>query len=538
MLNTICFRVSVTLLILSTTLAHAYNWNENDPLPIDGLSNPYALKSVDLKDANRAGRLHALNYPVTVTGALLPYQPTLKMFDRFFGSLDKLGELLGLNSYPEKEGEGPYFIPFKDGARPDVRMGVSILETKKGKGISFSCAACHSASLFGRQVLGMTNRFPKANKMFVDGKKGINAINSNFFQATTGASDDETAMFKETKNNLRSVEARPPRALGLDTSLAHVALSLSHRSQDEWATKTAQNATHPRREPLRSFVADSKPAVWWNVKYKNKWLLDGSVVSGNPIYTNILWNEIGRGTDLKELKSWLDANPETIAELTTAVYQSEPPLLTDFIDPTQIDMAAAKRGEVIFEKQCSRCHGTYEKGWSSSQSLSLAEQMKTVKVNYFAQTPIVDVGTDPQRRQAMDSLLQLNDLQISRDSGIKIVTQPGYVPPPLIGIWARYPYFHNNSAPTLCDVLSPVKMRTKEYLAREAVSLKDDFDQDCNGYPRKTIWPADKLSEKFFDTRREGQSNVGHEQMLLNDEGREKLSTQQKEDLIRYLQLL
>ena len=50
-----------------------------------------------------------------------------------------------------------------------------------------------------------------------------------------------------------------------------------------------------------------------------RWLLDGSVVSGNPVYTNLIWNEIGRGTDLKELEAWLDKNQKTVDEITAAV---------------------------------------------------------------------------------------------------------------------------------------------------------------------------------------------------------------------------
>ena len=47
------------------------------------------------------------------------------------------------------------------------------------------------------------------------------------------------------------------------------------------------------------------------------------MVAGNPILTNLLWNEIGRGTDLKELLSWVAKNKNKVDELTTAVFSSE-----------------------------------------------------------------------------------------------------------------------------------------------------------------------------------------------------------------------
>ena len=47
-----------------------------------------------------------------------------------------------------------------------------------------------------------------------------------------------------------------------------------------------------------------------------------------------------------------------------------------------------------------------------------------------------------------------NRLKIFKDNGISLEPHPGsYVPPPLVGIWARWPYMHNNSS---CSVLHPL----------------------------------------------------------------------------------
>ncbi|PIS12006.1 MAG: hypothetical protein COT73_00850 [Bdellovibrio sp. CG10_big_fil_rev_8_21_14_0_10_47_8] len=521
--------------------AQALTWSENEPLPQMGENNPYHLSEEQVLSGVRQGRLHALHYPVKVTGTVIPYEPLRKIMDRYFGGLEALGRRMGLHSYPETEGQGPYFVPFKDGVWSSEQMGLTRLNTKYGDGLTFSCAACHSANLFGRRVLGMSNRFPRANDLFLKGKKVLRLLDSHLFQAVSGASRDEISMYLETKENLRSVEPKKPQSLGLDTSLAHVALSLSHRRLDDWATKDSQQAKHPRAEILRSSVGDSKPAVWWNVKYKNKWLLDGSVVSGNPIYTNILWNEIGRGTDLHELKNWLDENPQVIQDLTTAVYQSEPPLITDFFDQSHFDLSSMKRGQTLFQNHCAKCHGQYQKAWdhAGADKLPWQEQFKTLSLQYFTQTPVINIGTDDHRRKAMSSLVQLNELEISKEMGIFIKEQPGYVPPPLLGIWARYPYLHNNSVASLCDLLTPSAKRPKFYLAREANDTGEDFDFSCNGYPVVSRPnSAQRRSEFYFDTRREGLSNQGHDQMLLNAQGQEIFSAANKKDLIRFLQTL
>ncbi len=537
-------------LYLTTSFLFAVDWTKQVPYPLDGRANPYQLSEADLAKSIRAGRLHSLNYPVETSGMLLPYHPIKnfidektknpfrlfieKMFSSFtqFHSYSEMMAWVGLHEYPDQEGEGPYFVPFANGTKPDYRMGETLIQTKLGTAMTIGCAECHSANLFGKRIIGLTNRFPRANEFFLYGVKGIGLSNSYFFKDATGATEGERLLFKRAKDNAIFIESKKPAALGLDTSLAHVAMSLSHRALDEFATKDAKVARSPREEPLRNFVSDSKPGVWWNIKYKNRWLLDGSVVSGNPIFTNLIWNEIGRGSDLQELEKWLDQNDQIVRDLTTAVTASEAPAVTDFFDPTRIKLDSAKRGELLFRSSCTGCHGQYEKAWNLPQAslLSQIELLKTTKVFYHQQTPVVDVGTDPNRYLSVASLLQLNQLSISKKNGIVIEQQKGYVPPPLVGIWARWPYFHNNSAPNLCAVISIAADRPKKFWVGEANNQEQDFDFECNGYPIKNVPAEWKQSNRLFDTSKSGLANTGHEIANFTDS--------EKKDLIQFLQTL
>tara|TARA_B100000749_G_C18450098_1_gene475995 strand:- start:26535 stop:28232 length:1698 start_codon:yes stop_codon:yes gene_type:complete len=564
----------VLLIALTTPLfgwANSQLWEEGYPTPINGLSNPYNLDDAELEEHVRQGRLHGLNYPVEVTGILLPYEPMRRALSAegpskikkwlqrqmqkytSWNDFDDMTAWLGLHSYPEEEGEGAYFVPFKDHEAPSTRMGISFLERHDSQGFTISCAACHSANLFGRKVMGMTNRFPRANEFFVIGKKGFRRVLPSMFKFGTGATRREKKMYKESRKNIKYVEARNPVALGLDTSLAHTALSLSQREKDEYASKKgwlldvpedeAEVFKRGREERLRHFVADSKPQPWWIVKYKNKWLADGSVVAGNPILTNLLWNEIGRGTDLKELETWIETNEDTvIKELTTAVFNAPAPKMTDFFDESHFDIARAQRGQRLFENRCSRCHGEYEKAWDLPEAwqLSKSEQLLTTEVRYPEQTPIKNVGTDPQRWQGMTSLEQLNDLALSKKYGIKVKAQNGYVPPPLVGIWARWPYLHNNSIPNLCALFTPPSERPETYYSGEALNPQHDFDSQCNGYPLGELTPETwKTAEHLYDSRKPGQGNGGHYgRIFLDNEGNEILSAQEKMDLIHFLQTL
>ena len=523
--------------------------------------NIYSWSPEDFESYKHQGKLHAQVYPVTVTGVLPPYRPIRRLIEEqntnpfrkwiqnilhettgYYRFVDLLKHL-GLHDYPGSNDTGVYAAPYpKELFHAEELMGFGVINYKGAEGFTFSCAACHTSNLFGKTVLGMTNRFPRANEFFIKAKKVVTATDPYLFQTYTGATDAEREMYAMSRDHLQSVGLKHPQALGLDTSLAQVALSLNRRAKDGYASYHTLFQAHPRADVyLDDQPADSKPAVWWNLKYKNRWLSDGSVLSGNPIFTNIIWNEIGRGVDLVKLEKWLSENQKTIDELTTAVFSSEAPLITDFIPAEKIDLGRAKLGEEVFKNNCAKCHGHYDKAWSQpgSEALPLKDQLKTVQVRYKEKTPVIDVGTDPYRRIGMKSLEQLNDLSISKTNNIVIKAQDGYVPPPLVGIWARWPYFHNNSAPTLCAVLTRAEERPKTYYSGHANDVERDFDFECNGYPTGAKTPkAWQTPAHFFDTSRKGMSNGGHDQKIFIKDGKEILSVEDKRNLILFLQTL
>lgn len=560
--------VWVAVLVLASNLSRAFedrdvDWSRDFEIPYAGNSNPYDFSGEEYLYRLHQGKVHSLRWPVEVTGILLPYRPIATFiegrddnaFRRFLSrlfinfseikSMQDLFDWMGLNDYPKpiRDIESPYYVPTPEGQSRKLPMGVGFIERGGAQGMTFSCATCHSSKLFGKTVIGLSNRFMRANSIFVKGKKAAKAAPNWGFHLGTDANRAERDLFREMKNNIRYVGVKDPVALGLDTSLAQVSLSLARRAKDDYASKNKYYLKHPRKEPLASFVADSKPATWWTLKYKNKWLSDGSVVSGNPILTNLLWNEIGRGTDLEILEEWINENFDVIRELTTASFSSSPPPITDFFSFSEEDLEAAKRGEVHFENACAKCHGHYLKVWNypGSRVFSVEQQIKTLHLDYPKPTKVKNVGTDPQRWQGMKSLEQLNDLAISKRFGIKIEPQEGYVPPPLVGIWARWPYFHNNSIPNLCALLQPIERRPQLFWMGEANDQAEDFDFECNGYPtgRRTPLKWAKQSKLYlYDTKKVGMSNRGHSKMLFYKDGRPKFSESDKLDLIKYLQTL
>ena len=535
----------ISILLSSVSLSQASpvtpDWSDSATIAPTGRSNPYGWDRATLETKIRAGKLHALNYPVEATGLLVPARSALQILaakpgDPLFSLMQRVLSLdpnmqnftgfwdwIGLHDYPDQDSQ----IPFPDGVKPDYPMGVSFIQRNGVQGITLGCAACHSAELFGKPILGLTNRFPRSNEFFIEAQKLMKTVTPGLYTTFTKASVDERAMYADSRDRIIGVGLKKPAALGLDTSLAQVSLSLSRRGEDEWAERSPTNVANPRPNLLDHLVADSKPAVWWNVKYKTRWLSDGSVTSGNPVFTNFLWNEIGRGADLKPLVDWLQNNSDTVEELTTAVFATKAPRWSDYLDRKFINVSGAKRGEILFKTTCQGCHGQYVKQWST---------LATTKVIYHDKTPVVDVGTDPGRHEGMQSLEDgLNPLAFSKNFNIVIQTQKGYVPPPLEGIFSRFPYLHNNSIPNLCTLMTPPAHRPNVYYSMEPKAANDGFDVDCVGYPITQTGDDDHR----YDTALEGMSNSGHyEGIFTNQDGSEKFTSSQKQDLREFLKTL
>lgn len=550
------------ILFIAPLTSFAYPLWDKDYEVQSPRENIYNLPESQFEQVVLEGRRHALFYPVSVTGLMIPYGPLKTFFESDandpvrkllydlakvvspFKNMDEVFNWLGLHKFPVSyQPENPNVLPLLTQKEKELPMGATLLQTNEGIGMTFGCATCHSSNLFGVKVLGLTNRFPRANEFFRRGSQLAPYVNSFVFREMLNSTEGERLMLVRSKKNLKYVGVKSPVSVGLDTSLAQVGLSLAKRNQDPYATKTDLSHRFPRKNKLETMVADSKPMVWWNLKYKNRWLSDGSIVSGNPVITNFLWNELGRGTDLKELEKWMAENKKTIESLTAAVFATKPPRYEKFFGLDSIDIEKAKRGQTHFIQSCQKCHGTYEKGWDqvNSHLLTKEQLLQNYKVTYHTKTPVKDVGTDPGRYLGMREFSEdLNRLAISKNLGTVVEPQKGYVPPPLDGIWSRWPYFHNNSAPNLCAVLTPGERRPKSYFAGPALDKKRDFDQDCVGYPLGSntpeTWKTDP--EYFFDSSKEGLSNRGHDQRIFVIGGVEIYSKEQKLELIEFLKTL
>ena len=131
-------------------------------------------------------------------------------------------------------------------------------------------------------------------------------------------------------------------------------------------------------------------------------------------------------------------------------------------------------------------------------------------------------------------------LGFSKRTGSILRPQRGYVPPPLEGLFLRYPYFHNNSIPNLCALMEREDKRPKFFIQGPSLNEETDYDKDCVGYPVGNKIPPDWYQDKeaFYSTKRPGLSSKGHTKVFYTREGNSKFSEEEKSDLREFLKTL
>ncbi len=164
-----------------------------------------------------------------------------------------------------------------------------------------------------------------------------------------------------------------------------------------------------------------------------------------------------------------------------------------------IDPALASRGRELYLQYCARCHGA---GGENGYDYDTARYPRLGKVERLA-----DIGTDPGRWASYtEAFAKAQNLLYAgypwRFRHFRKTV--GYANHPLDGIWARSPYLHNGSVPTLRALLEPVAARPRVWYRGS-----DLFDFDDVGY-RYDAASASTEALFEFDTTRTGNSNAGH----------------------------
>lgn len=265
-----------------------------------------------------------------------------------------------------------------------------------------------------------------------------------------------------------------------------------------------------RAEPLpmgdyKDGDLDAPP--WWYLQKKTALYADAGVKG--DFVRPIMQFAMGE-PDGAKIRSWENDFKDVLAYLKSI----RPPQY-----PLPIDQKLARDGQQVFAKTCAQCHGTYG-----------AEGKYPNKL-----IPIEVVGTDATRLTGLTKEFRayFKRTWFAANGAHGDESPNGYVAPPLDGVWASAPYFHNGSVPTVYGVLTQ-EARPKYFRRVGGAKEYDAKDVGLKVEPLTAPAPKDAPGEarrRVVDTTLPGLGNQGHSFGF-------RLSEQEKRQVIEYLKTL
>jgi len=394
----------------------------------------------------------------------------------------------------------------------DELIGIKTVRDKKLNVGVVGCVACHSGKAAGQYIIGIGNKNIDPGQIGMDGV----TIETDFKKFT----DLLAATHLQKKSaHYRNVE---DSSIKLMHKLADPRLSASTQGLvpvslvGSWFYEIANDPI-----PNHGFKGAVKVPTWFGFNKKLEvGQFSDAIGKGHPPGW-IVGVEITAGQKPEVVRSYF-SKVEHANDLIGAL---KPPKY-----PFAINVTRANRGKLVFENTCAKCHGTYEYDSSGDPIYKVPKMI-----------PLERVGTDSDRLDYVtEDFLEhvrsspLSDLiQLSEYAGKRM-----YVAPRLHAIWARFPYLHNGSVPTLRDMLEPASKRPTLFSLAEAGEYKR-FDQKRGGLTMpdnaatllSLIQDESEHRRWVYDTSLKGQSNQGHEKFT-------DLSDTVKDDIVEYLKTL
>ncbi|HYX36934.1 MAG TPA: hypothetical protein VE954_27825 [Oligoflexus sp.] len=207
--------------------------------------------------------------------------------------------------------------------------------------------------------------------------------------------------------------------------------------------------------------------------------------------------------------------------------------------PFKVDLRKASEGRAVYEKACASCHETEK----------------------FM--PVAAIGTEPGRATGLTKdtrVLLIGALKAAcqdksladcnvADEEVVVprVDNPGYLSLPLTGIWARAPYLHNGSVPTLYHLLvadeRPTEFQLNDLTYDEKWvgfqwQIRGNEDDPAQDNPGQSKANANRHVVRY-DTRIPGLGNAGHADIKVFNGGFDfRKDRRQLDALLEYLKTL
>jgi mono/diheme cytochrome c family protein len=340
--------------------------------------------------------------------------------------------------------------------------------------VSANCMSCHAGSINGKVMIGLGA---------ADGD-----FTGDQAQLVQAASNLQMTPLEKTEMTrfLDRIKAIAPYTrtltVGVNPADNLTAALMSHRDP---ATLAWSNTPSIELPPPLVVPVDVPP--WWRMAKKHSMFY---TAGGRGDHARIMMAASLLCTDSVAEAQAIDAK---FTDVRAYISSIQPPKW-----PWSVDQALADQGKVVFERTCSRCHGTYGEDGAYPNEM----------------VPVAEVGTDPILAQGASQFgpryvqwfAQSFWGRVSRLEPAEV-----YVPPPLDGIWATAPFLHNGSVPTLAALLDSTK-RPRQWTRTFDSS---DYDQAALGWKFTVAVPHSQEPDamkrtKIYDTTKFGYGNQGH----------------------------
>ncbi|MBX7167122.1 MAG: hypothetical protein K1X74_12400 [Pirellulales bacterium] len=381
------------------------------------------------------------------------------------------------------------------GAAPGFGLGYSVFERDGKQLVNLNCFACHAGVVQGTVVAGLGNNHvgrsdPRDSEIHARGDNfGPYAV----WQMGAGLED--------------------PANKGMVVAQQKTELQLLLESL-----------------PL----APVDPMPWWLMKYKrlNYWYADG----GSHSAANFSVNFTVPHPQMNEHRA---EHVQIVARALAFARETQSPLY-----PGALEADLVQRGADLFHGRtrpadptgftaCKTCHGNYTKK-AGHDDLGVPGSWN---VDYDYSHVLRNVKTDPSYNNVLQQLRpvaeHINKLEVYFTAQgtpelvphATVPDKPGYVAPPLVGIWASAPYFHNGAVPTITAVLNSAER--PEIWARDhrdpgaydlaqvgmshRVVARSEFETSAAaaaGKPANATATIDHAAS--YDTQAYGHGNGGH----------------------------
>lgn len=370
-------------------------------------------------------------------------------------------------------------LPGRTGNNANVPHNWTVHTSSSGAEIvSLNCLECHAGKFNGKLVVGLG----KADADYT-GNIGGSLGSIPIPQLDIPGIEELTRMVSRYQTIGDDV-----RMLTVGTNPADrlAAVLASHRDP-----ATLEWFDEPQSEiPDIVLPVDTPP--WWHVSKKQGLFFNG-MARGDHRATMMFASSLCTDTveEAEQILTYFNDIRAFLATVEAPTY------------PFAIDETLAADGQEIFERDCACCHGSY--GTTDAEDVYPSLLL-----------PLDVIGTDPLLADKVVETDLASWFNPSWYGQIGELTPddpfPGYVAPPLDGIWATAPYLHNASVPNLALVLDST--RRPEFWRRVDYD-STNFDESSVGWPYlETAYGQDDAPEDerrfIYDATKLGHWNTGH----------------------------